>query len=844
MSIQGLSSDQRSSLGLRESAHLDAPVLDWLETIWNQLIAAGHSVQSARDVLSDTGSFADQTRWDALAHIEQRYRSLLDSADLYDAGLYAIESIADAAFDKTASCMYRTEHFVLAAVLDLSPLHCKLIERTSTGTPVSVLVPAPEEEADSFDQFGKPIPQHWTTRDLPNLDRLHTEYALNPIDQATLVADLIASEVHNVPADSIAIICPDDTTKQAVSRAATYIHGFEPRFAEGVSVGRSRLPSALELASNFLHENAFEDYLDLVRTPLVTDYLDTKITKSTWLEDIHTYAVEHAPRHTPSDAWPSRSMRRSATLQAVWDAVQTLLQPLSGATALPREWAESIRAFLGQCLVQPAPSEPFSDEDLETDRVAAKAIHTALDELHSCALHHEIERTTAVSFVLERARLAILPEPVRSESIDVIGYLEMLFSPAQTMFVLGMNDGTIPSRQQADPVLTPALRTLLNMQTEESRHSRDAVLMSCTLCSSQRVHAIAGSVSDDGDPLLPSRLLLQRAAQDIPAEFLRFTNVESSPTHSAERTRTTEAAILSPLLDPERGEGRGQPIRPRFAVTWFRDYLQSPYEFYLKRVLKLKDPATERYELGSLSYGNLLHDVMERFFLLGGGSETDLKSIESITHTAYEQSLQSWSPDGTNPAVLVQLQMTRHRLDTFVRLQHAWAEQGWRIAYAEWAPSTPNNEIEFNTTQHRCMITGRIDRIDFHEDGKRVALFDYKTGNPSKAPDDAHRQGGNWIDLQLPLYRHLAQSLTEGMDVQLGYITFPRLDAHAVPPTPKLARWTREQLVDADETAQRVIDSVLSDSPGYAITDAKRSSTVWTDIARSVTYTLSRDSSE
>ena len=76
------------------------------------------------------------------------------------------------------------------------------------------------------------------------------------------------------------------------------------------------------------------------------------------------------------------------------------------------------------------------------------------------------------------------------------------------------------------------------------------------------------------------------------------------------------------------------------------------------------------------------------------------------------------------------------------------------------------------------VVTGQIDRVDRHLDGRRYA-YDYKTGNDgSKTAEKAHRtvlKDGEirWHDLQLPLYRQ--RLLEDGTgEVDVGYILLPQ----------------------------------------------------------------------
>jgi ATP-dependent helicase/nuclease subunit B len=103
-------------------------------------------------------------------------------------------------------------------------------------------------------------------------------------------------------------------------------------------------------------------------------------------------------------------------------------------------------------------------------------------------------------------------------------------------------------------------------------------------------------------------------------------------------------------------------------------------------------------------------------------------------------------------------------------------------------------------------LSGKIDRIERHDESGAMALLDYKLcTNGEKTPDREHRRKGRWCDLQLPLYHRLAAPLLGGASVALGYL---RLADD--PNTPVLAEapWSAEDLASAEETARDVIRKI------------------------------------
>jgi ATP-dependent helicase/nuclease subunit B len=91
---------------------------------------------------------------------------------------------------------------------------------------------------------------------------------------------------------------------------------------------------------------------------------------------------------------------------------------------------------------------------------------------------------------------------------------------------------------------------------------------------------------------------------------------------------------------------------------------------------------------------------------------------------------------------------------------------------------------------------------------QRLCVLDYTTADRGAGPQRAHRRGDEWVDLQLPLYRHLVRELKRSLRVaadapiDLGYVVLP-LDLKCVGLA--LAEWDDAMLLSADIKAFEVI---------------------------------------
>jgi hypothetical protein len=218
-------------------------------------------------------------------------------------------------------------------------------------------------------------------------------------------------------------------------------------------------------------------------------------------------------------------------------------------------------------------------------------------------------------------------------------------------------------------------------------------------------------------------------------------------------------------------------------------------------VLRLETVDDQATELDGGAFGALAHDVLGRFAASPAKDSCDADEIRAALLLELKLALAAQYGRDVAPAVLVQVEQLRLRLEVFAQRQAEWAAAGWRIVYAE---SHGQQEVDFEVDGQTVRLRGRIDRLDAHPDGRRVVL-DYKTSDSAASPDEVHLIGGRWIDLQLPLYRRLADALPGAGPLQLGFVLLPKDEAKTAF---VLADWSPEQLQAAEEVARDVIRAV------------------------------------
>lgn len=762
--------------------------------------------------------FADTERWSVLAELQSAYAARLAALGYSDRGLARIEALRQqaAALD---------HDLWLVGVIELQRVAWQLLSRSrGANEHLKVVVQAPQDEASAFDELGCIVPEAWATRPIPLQDR-QLAVREGPTDQAAEVARFLASLSGTYAAEEVLVATPDETLvpylEQTLGDAGVTTHA-----AAGTPIDRSPVLRLLAGIANFIDGRRFEAAAALVRHPDLSPWISRYAREedtggpsgwAAWLDELDEYFNTHLPAHLHP---------AGQTKAAVSSAIARLLQALDRSTFLGRlsgtrplsQWMPEITGLL---------VDIYGGQELDLSRPANRRIVEASQRVRSAALElmhlpkdltESTDAATAIRLVIdELADVALAPDPDR-DAVELLGWLELRMDDAPIAVVTSFNEPALPESVNAHPFLPNSLRERLGLICNARRYARDAYELTALLNSREKLHMIAGRRSSTNDPLRPSRLALAVQGDALARRVELFYAVgDSAPEGESPPASTSGGELPAPSgfpIPPEPVIRAPQPIQ-RLRVTDFRTLLSDPYRFALERIRRLESLDDSARELDGLGFGSLAHHVLEQFArseTLHSTNEVEVrKQLDDLLDTAARTQFGA----DVLPAVRIQVEQLRARLHAFATWHAGWIGDGWRVIGVECSP--PREGVPFLVDGEPIYLSGRIDRIDYHPDEGRIAVFDYKTSDKGDGPEQTHRAGRQgarrWIDLQLPLYRHLLPHLSDAglvelpsangdMSLSLGYITLPRNLSQV---SEQFANWTADELEEADECAREVV---------------------------------------
>jgi ATP-dependent helicase/nuclease subunit B len=765
------------------------PFAQMLQSLHRELAADALDFSDVVEQGTRLEDFPERPRWQALRRVQVAYLEVLDRLALWDrqtARRYAIEH---------REC--RSERAILlVGTVDLNRAMRLMLDQVADR--VEAIVFAPRELASRFDEHGCLIPKAWPfPLAEPRDDQIRV--VTSPGDQADELLRSLAELEGRIPPEEIVVGVPEPALtpylEQRLESARIESRNGVGRTARETSVGKF-----LTQLADWLDEQTVVEFQNLLRHPAVEEYLHQRSVRGDWLTQLDNYRSRHL-QMSLGKRWLGKA-EETGLLRTVWEEIQELLAGWKSGERRLSEWGEPLAALLGRLFDRAEPSRGKTRELTEV----AGAVRQALEMFGEIpeSLEPRISGAGFLRMLLaEISQTTIPPEP-NPHAVELLGWLELPWIDSEVLIVTGMNEGVVPSSRNADLFLPNRLRQLLELEDNDRRYARDAYFLSLLTASRTHLVLIAGRVSATRDPLIPSRLLFGETQSTIVDRTLRFFGEH-------ERSRRPVPGQTGP------GRARAEFRPPRLdsyvvdvvsmRVTEFKDYLQCPYRYFLRHRLKLESTVPTSEELDPGAFGGAIHLVLQKF---GENEEvrqsTDEQTLVALLNRELDGLIRGFYGSDPEPAVRLQAERIRARLHAFARWQVTQSASGWEIEHVE-VDVTEEHGVNLDVDGAPMNLRGRIDRIDVHRESGIRRIYDYKSSDSAKDPRKSHYRPkkGEWIDLQLPLYRHLVRALGIGGELELGYINLPKKLEDV---KDSIAFWTEEELADADEQARRIVRAI------------------------------------
>lgn len=319
-------------------------------------------------------------------------------------------------------------------------------------------------------------------------------------------------------------------------------------------------------------------------------------------------------------------------------------------------------------------------------------------------------------------------EPLKG--LQIMGMLETRNLDFRHVILLNVNEDIIP-RGKSNPGFIPYdVRKEFGLPTHHEGQAVSAYHFYRFLQRPETIHLFYNTEAGKINPGGKSRYILQ-ILKELPDWNPGITVVEK------ERVSPAAAGMEIPAYQIEKTDAVLQQIRTiaerGLSATSLNSFHLCNLKFYFSKIMRLEEPDEPEEDLDARTFGNILHEVLEKSYLSLIHKEitkTDLESLQKGFDNLLREAFQKHFPQGDheNGKTHLSFEVSRSMLNRFIdteiqRLSPADPESRLiRIEGLEQELSAAYTTRTGNVVK----LYGKIDRID-RLPAARV-LIDYKTG--------------------------------------------------------------------------------------------------------------------
>ena len=784
---------------------------EWAYTLAEHLLRVHRRLASENmdfASVSRQGLPGEAERWRALAELEKSYRARLAALGVGESGSRMGERLSG------LLATWQPARVLVAGVMNLSRRQVELLERLAGhGITVEIFLPVPEECADEFDEWGRPIEARWRGREVPQA--LVSGKILRSGDPREIASSILQlAEQYHLGVDALVVGSPDaEVGRYIVERSRlTDTSFYTPEGSPLAETSWGRLLKRLRMIRGGA---SFSDLLELLSHSLFRQWLVG--------EGVDTCACEKA----------LLCLMRERLIHHTSQLSDTALKPLSEA-GIVRDLMSSVLNLTGRGAqsgsfpewIWAALQAVAARVDLLPEEIAILgSMEEILQDLHSCLEGVNVTDEDGWALLDHLLRKNHhYPERAPDER-PVSGWLELPWERAPHLVIAGLPDSKVPGPNVSDTFLSPSLCRHLGIRGMEQEEAFHACRLRLILESRRdwgRLDILLPDRGLDDDPEMPSRHLFPASDDDI------LDRMEMLMAEQPASEATVAAEFGTTLVLPE------PPAVERLRVTDFSAYLRCPLHYLFERRYGWSVPRELPVELEPMGFGTLAHLVLEQL----NGTEEGSGLIREPDIVAFLQDMLTGIIQreyGQQLSVPVQIQASgmRERLAAAARIISLERESGWRPVQTEWKFA---GSIDFQIGG--IPVSGMIDLVERNELTGLYRVVDYKTSDSPVEAEKAHLSSPNarsgdplfpecdftendkprrWKDLQLMIYQ---MAVAQAMDTEpvLAYFNLAKAVSQiAISPWQPTTVQVRAARLCAEAVVHRILENrfPLGSGPVY-----------------------------
>lgn len=469
----------------------------------------------------------------------------------------------------------------------------------------------------------------------------------------------------------------------------------------------------------------------------------------------------------------------------------------------------------------------YLDERNETlQKEIASFIRTEVEELALLTQPFEMlldasAKEMLVQDIFDSSRLPFSGEPVKG--LQVMGFLETRTLDFETIFIVGVNEGSMPKLSKHNSFIPFNLRKGFKLPTYEEQDAISAYHFWRLFQRSTNIHLVYNTLVNEFAGGEKSRYLLQLFYELQPAMHQHWTFTHRLLATPMEPVTLNPPSFLRTDALTKKLVGLYATTKKlKFSATSLQSFINCSLQFYFRYIEKIKEPEEYHEQIDGAMFGEIFHQTVEKLYASLNGkifSASDAASLKKQIQPIVLNALKDKYDFHYNQkgfAFLIEkiiVRYVQYIIDTDLQSE-------------TFAPIAFEKEVVMEHPIREgisVLVKGKFDRLDKLRNAYRIV--DYKTGNDTvekqKSGADVFSNIKLKVNLQLLLYVWLAEQSGFDLPVNAGIYPLRRM-TNGIEYVEEGYRINNNTMLEFEQGMTTLIDNILYTTDFVQTEDVKR----------------------